>query len=152
MRDKKSKDCWQSFPRSTPRNIKFEVRNLDKIYGKDYVYEAPDGSRIIKFQDVRYGGLCHAIFPPQSIAKSQKHKTVDEIWYCIQGNGKIWIKKGKTEKISKIKAKDGFNIPSGTHFQVRNDSKEPLIFVIATMPPWPGASEAIRVVDHWKRN
>ena len=149
---KKSKGYWQSFPRSTSRSTKFEIWSIDKIHGKDYVYEAPDGSRIIKFQDVRYGGLCHAIFPSQSIAKSQKHKTVDEIWYCIKGNGKIWIKEGNTEKISKIKPNDSLNILSGTHFQIRNDSKEPLIFVIATMPPWPGASDAIRVTDHWKRN
>ena len=71
MKHKIIKDCWQSFPRSISRSIKFGV---DKIRGKDYVYEAPDGSLIRKFQDGRYGGLCHAIFTPKSIAKSQKHK------------------------------------------------------------------------------
>ena len=73
---KKSKDCWQSFPRSTSRSIKFEVWSLDKIHDKDYVCKAPDGSRIRKFQDVRYGGLCPTIFPSQSVAKSHKHNII----------------------------------------------------------------------------
>jgi mannose-6-phosphate isomerase-like protein (cupin superfamily) len=28
--------------------------------------------------------------------------------------------------------------------------EEPLMFIIVTMPPWPGDQEAVRVDDHWK--
>lgn len=50
----------------------------------------------------------------------------------------------------KVRPEVCITIPLGTHFQFRNKGNEPLIFVIATMPPWPGPSEAIRVEDHWK--
>jgi hypothetical protein len=41
-------------------------------------------------------------------------------------------------------------IPVETQFQFRNTGQEPLRFVIATMPPWPGADEAVPVeVGKW---
>ena len=41
------------------------------------------------------------------------------------------------------------SIPTGAAFQFRNTGEAPLIFVIATMPPWPGMDEAVRVKDFW---
>jgi mannose-6-phosphate isomerase-like protein (cupin superfamily) len=32
----------------------------------------------------------------------------------------------------------------------RNAGAGPLAFFIVTMPPWPGAPEAVRVKDHWE--
>jgi len=40
-------------------------------------------------------------------------------------------------------------IPLGVHFQFRNLDAAPFYFVITTMPPWPGADEAIRVPNYW---
>ncbi len=40
-------------------------------------------------------------------------------------------------------------IPTGAKFQFRNTGTAPLCFVIATMPPWPGETEAVRVTDYW---
>ena len=40
-------------------------------------------------------------------------------------------------------------IPTGARFQFRNIGDDPLCFVIATMPPWPGDDEAVRAVDRW---
>jgi hypothetical protein len=42
------------------------------------------------------------------------------------------------------------NIPLGTRFQFRNTGAEPLCFIIATLPPWPGEDEAITQVGHWE--
>jgi mannose-6-phosphate isomerase-like protein (cupin superfamily) len=42
-------------------------------------------------------------------------------------------------------------IPKGVHFQFRNTGRRPLELILCTMPPWPGASEAVRVADHWTR-
>ena len=41
-------------------------------------------------------------------------------------------------------------IPLGAHFQFRNEGKEPLSFIILTIPPWPGEGEAVRVADYWE--
>jgi mannose-6-phosphate isomerase-like protein (cupin superfamily) len=35
-------------------------------------------------------------------------------------------------------------IPLGTHFQFRASPAEPVAVVGITMPPWPGADEAVR--------
>lgn len=40
-------------------------------------------------------------------------------------------------------------IPVGTRFQFKNAGKGPLIFLIVTMPPWPGPEEAIKVQGYW---
>jgi mannose-6-phosphate isomerase-like protein (cupin superfamily) len=50
-----------------------------------------------------------------------------------------------------VKAKVGVSltIPVGTHFQFRNAEAVPLRFIIATIPPWPGSDEAVRVEDRW---
>jgi len=42
------------------------------------------------------------------------------------------------------------NIPVGTEFHFRSDSDEPLEAVGVTMPPWPGADEALEVEGVWK--
>jgi ribonuclease PH len=40
-------------------------------------------------------------------------------------------------------------IPTGAHFQFRNDGTQPLDIVAATMPPWPGDGEAYFVEGKW---
>ena len=40
-------------------------------------------------------------------------------------------------------------IPVGARFQFRNDGEERLEAVAVTMPPWPGAEEAVAVEGAW---
>ena len=40
-------------------------------------------------------------------------------------------------------------IPLGTSFQFRATGSEPLEVIITTMPPWPGADEAVPADGHW---
>jgi mannose-6-phosphate isomerase-like protein (cupin superfamily) len=55
----------------------------------------------------------------------------------------------KDETVEAVHAGICVTIPPRTHFQFRNTGKVPLIFIIATMPPWPGSHEAERVPDYW---
>lgn len=82
------------------QDLKFTTKHLVQIRGKKWVYTAPDGSLIKKFPDVTYGGLCHCSLPSKSTASAHKHKTVDEIWYCIQGKGEVWRKQGEARNYS----------------------------------------------------
>ena len=41
-------------------------------------------------------------------------------------------------------------IPVGTRFQFRSLGAEPLAAIGVTMPPWPGADEALEVEGVWK--
>lgn len=78
------------------------------------------------------------------------HKTVDEIWYFINGQGEVWRRLGKEEKVVSVYHGICLTIPVGTHFQFRNVGTRPLEIIIATMPPWPGPQEAVRVPDYWQ--
>lgn len=121
-----------------------------KKLGKQYDYLAPDKSEIRLLLDMRGGGLAHCTLPPDGISFAVKHKTVEEIWYFIQGQGQVWRKQGSQEEIVKVGPGICITTPPETHFQFRNDGNEPLCFLIATLPPWPGEQEAERVKDHWK--
>ena len=96
------------------------------------------------------GGLAHCTLPPHGISLAVKHKTIGEIWYFIKGRGQVWRKQGDREEVVDVGPGTYLTIPTGTHFQFRNTGKDPLCFIIATMPPWPGEHEAVRIQDHWK--
>lgn len=129
--------------------LKFETKLLPSA--ADYL--APDGSEIRLLPSMKGGGLCHCTLPPHRVSKAMTHKRVEEIWYCLQGEGQMWRKQGAHEgEETPIYPGVSLTIPPGTHFQFRNNAREPLCFLIVTMPPWPGADEADPVPDHWQRS
>ena len=95
------------------------------------------------------GGLAHCTLPPGSVSHAVRHETVEEIWYFIAGSGQVWRRQAERQETVDVSPGAAVTIPVGTHFQFRNTGDAPLEFVIATMPPWPGAAEAVRVADHW---
>ncbi|VVB90299.1 Cupin domain protein [uncultured archaeon] len=126
--------------RKQPDTLDFKTMQLTGDY-----YSAPDGSEIRKFMDMNRGGLAHCTLPPEGISIPVAHKTVEEIWFFIQGNGQVWRKQGDREEVVDVDPGTCLTIPTGTHFQFRNTGSESLSFIIATMPPWPGKQEAVKV-------
>ena len=61
----------------------------------------------------------------------------------------MWRRLGEREEIVDVAPGVSLAIPRGTHFQLRNDADEPLAAVAVTMPPWPGADEAVFVEGRW---
>jgi mannose-6-phosphate isomerase-like protein (cupin superfamily) len=116
----------------------------------NYDYPAPDGSEIRLLSQANNGGLCHCTLPPGIISSAVKHKTVEEIWYCLSGNGQVWRKLGNAEETVDVMEGVSLTIPVDAHFQFRNTSDKPFCFLIATMPPWPGKDEAIKVRGYWQ--
>ena len=110
---------------------------------------APDQSQIRPLLSTPRGSVAHCTLPPHGISLAVRHKTIEEIWYFLQGQGQVWRKQGDREDIVEVGPGICLTIPTGTHFQFRNTGEEPLCFLIATMPPWPGEQEAVRVQDHW---
>ena len=94
------------------------------------------------------GGLAHCTLPSHGISLAVEHKTIEEIWYLIQGRGQAWRKHEDQEEVVDVGPGTCLTIPTGTHFQFRNTGKDPLCFIIATMPPWPAAEEDVRVQDY----
>ncbi|MBT4907001.1 MAG: cupin domain-containing protein [Rhodospirillaceae bacterium] len=110
---------------------------------------APDGSEI-RLLGARPGGtFAHCTLPPGAISLAVRHRTVEEIWYVLSGDGEVWRSFEGAEEVTHVTTGTALTIPLGTHFQFRSVGDEPLRFVLSTMPPWPGEDEAVRVDDHW---
>jgi mannose-6-phosphate isomerase-like protein (cupin superfamily) len=127
------------------KNLKPETIKLKADYDKI----APDGSEIRLLPKMNRGSLCHCTLPVGRTSFAVKHKTIEEIWYILDGNGQIWRKNGDEETITDLKEGVSITIPTGTRFQFKNVGESPLKIIITTMPPWPGDDEAIRVEGHW---
>jgi mannose-6-phosphate isomerase-like protein (cupin superfamily) len=110
---------------------------------------APDGSEVRVLCGLSRGGLAVFSLQPDSVSKAVAHRTVEEVWYVLSGRGRIWRKLGQQEEIHEIDAGVSLSIPTGTQFQFRCDSSEPLTVLGATMPPWPGEDEAYLVDGFW---
>ncbi len=115
---------------------------------EDFV-TAPDGSEIRLLLETGRGGLCHCTLPPGAVSLAVRHATIEEIWYFLGGAGEVWRKLKDREEVAPVGPGVSISLPTGVHFQFRNTGQDLLTFVIATMPPWPGMEEAIRVDDHW---
>jgi len=112
---------------------------------------APDGSEIRLLLDMNRGGVCHCTLQPHTASIAGVHKSVEEIWYCIEGQGQVWRKEGENASVVDLSPGVCLTIPTHTHFQFRNTGAGPLCIVIATMPPWPGLQEWVEVEGHWER-
>jgi mannose-6-phosphate isomerase-like protein (cupin superfamily) len=111
---------------------------------------APDGSMIRSLLAVQGGGLASCTLPAGAISKAVVHQTVEEIWYCVAGMGQVWRRGPAEAQITDLVPETCLTIPVGTHFQFRTTGADELHLLIATMPPWPGAHEALPVTGYWE--
>ena len=109
---------------------------------------APDGSDVRLLLSLEGGSLAHFALAPSKTSKAVMHRTVEEIWYCVDGSGEMWRKSGEEESVVSVSVGTSLTIPVGTHFQFRSQSQG-LAAVAITMPPWPGEDEAIFVEGPW---
>jgi mannose-6-phosphate isomerase-like protein (cupin superfamily) len=110
---------------------------------------AADGSEVRVLCQLSRGALATFTLPPGAVSKAVAHRTVEEVWYVVRGKGRIWRKMGDREEMTELTPGISVALPTGTHFQFRNDGTEPLDIVAATMPPWPGEGEAYFVEGKW---
>ena len=111
---------------------------------------APDGSEVRVLCQLTGGGLAIFSLPPGAVSKAVAHHTVEEVWYVISGRGQMWRMLGDQEEIVELGSGVSLTIPTGTRFQFRCNSPEPLMVIGATMPPWPGDGEAFFVEGKWQ--
>ncbi len=110
---------------------------------------APDGSEVRPLVTVGRASMAHCTLPPGAVSRAIRHHTIEELWYVIAGTGQVWRKTESREDVVDVAAGCSLAIPTAAHFQFRNTGATPFVFVLATMPPWPGDDEAVRVADHW---
>ncbi len=110
---------------------------------------APDGAEVRVLHALRGGGMAQFRLAPGRISRAVTHRTVEEIWYVTGGRGRMWRKQDGRAEIVELYPGVSLTVPLGTAFQFRNDGVAPLEAVAITMPPWPGADEAVFVAGAW---
>ena len=117
---------------------------------QNYDVLAPDGSEVRLLVSTARGSLAHFTLPVGQVSKAMAHHSVEEVWYILSGAGEMWQKTATSEDIIMLHEGVALTIPSGTHFQFRCTSSDPLKATGTTMPPWPGMEEAYEVEGKWK--
>lgn len=115
----------------------------------DYNYLAPDGSEIRLLVRGTGGSLAHCVLRGGEVTTAIRHRTVEELWYVIEGAGEIWSARGDRERIDELRPGDSISIPAGVSFQFRAFTGTDLKLLITTIPPWPGADEALPTEGTW---
>jgi mannose-6-phosphate isomerase-like protein (cupin superfamily) len=109
---------------------------------------APDGSEIRLLvgaaEAATRASLCEVTLPAGEVSLPVRHRTVEEIWYVIEGTGDVWRAppSGAALDPVRVRAGDALVIPVGWSFQFRAADSGPLRFLCFTSPPWPGPDEA----------
>jgi mannose-6-phosphate isomerase-like protein (cupin superfamily) len=111
---------------------------------------APDNSEIRFLSGSNRGSIVHCSLPIGQTSTAVRHRTVEELWYFLSGQGLVWRKYNGVEEVKEVYSGVSLNIPLGANFQFKNTGDKPLSFIIATMPPWPGNDEAIVANGYWK--
>ena len=115
----------------------------------DYATLAPDGSEIRLLSSMSRGSMVHCTLNPGEVSLPVAHRTVEEVWYFLEGTGQVWRRFGDEERVVDVAPGASLSIPVGAHFQFRTTGDGPLRILIVTMPPWPGEDEAYRVPGRW---
>ena len=111
---------------------------------------APDGSAIRLLVDARHSAtrasMVDVTLPAGQVSRPVWHRTVEEIWYILEGRGKVWrcppgASPAQYPPVEVIPG-DALAIPTGWRFQFSADDDAPLHFLCCTTPPWPGEDEA----------
>lgn len=110
---------------------------------------APDGSFVRILLSTDDGSMAQFDLPSGMTSNPVQHRTVDEIWYFLEGEGEFWRKKKDREEIVHVNSDVCITIPVETAFQFRTIGKNSLVAVAITMPPWPGEDEVIHVQGIW---
>ena len=118
--------------------------------GYRYDVLAPDGSEIRELVRVDGASMVHCTLRPGHVSRAVRHRTVEEVWFCVSGSGELWRRSGDAEEVVQLSTDSAVTIPLGTDFQFRANGDRALELIITTMPPWPGADEAEPVAGHWE--
>lgn len=116
---------------------------------EDYDVLAPDGSEVRILTTTQRGSMAHFRLNPGEVSKAVAHRTVEEVWYILAGQGRMWRKLAGQEEVTQLRPGTSLTIPVGTAFQFSCDGNVALEAVAVTMPPWPGPLEAYEVQGKW---
>lgn len=112
---------------------------------------ASDGSEIRLLIDSSQGAVRSSLVEvrlgPGEISRPVWHRTVEEVWYVLEGNGMFWRcpPDAAPESVAPVEVGpgDALVIPTGWRFQFGASGGSALRFLCHTTPPWLGEDEAV---------
>lgn len=110
---------------------------------------APDGSECRPLVRLAGASCAHFRLAAGRCSRAVEHRSVEEIWYVLDGRGELWRRQGARAEVVALAAGVCVTIPLGTAFQFRAAAEAALSFVAVTLPPWPGEQEARLVEGGW---
>ncbi len=119
------------------------------VLGAEPDARAPDGAEVRLLCAVRDGSMAHFRLPPGACSRAVAHRTVEELWFVVAGEGEMWRSQDGVEEIVVLRAGVSLTIPLGTSFQFRAAASSEVAAIGVTMPPWPGDDEAVAVTGVW---
>ena len=78
---------------------------------------APDGSQVRELLSFPSGSAAHFELAPGAVSWAGRHRTVDEIWFILEGRGEMWRRDGGREEVVSLHPDLCRTIPVGTSFQ-----------------------------------
>jgi mannose-6-phosphate isomerase-like protein (cupin superfamily) len=145
-----SKKVWTRIADEAQAMDEARMALATKVLAGDYDVLAPDKSEVRLLTAIGRGSMAHFRLGPGLVSHAVRHRTVEELWFFTAGKGRMWRKLGAEEAVVEVGPGVSIAIPTGAAFQFRCDGDEPLEFVGVTMPPWPGADEAVFTVGAWE--
>src|SRR4051794_7828162 len=121
-------------PRRTAEMSQFETRRLSQH--PDAI--APDGSDVRIVLSLTGGRMAQFGLAAGETSTAVVHRTVEEIWFILDGHGEMWRLQGQREEVVTLERGVCLTIPAGTRFQFRSLGGGSLVALGVTMPPWPG--------------
>jgi mannose-6-phosphate isomerase-like protein (cupin superfamily) len=94
----------------------FDTKNLPAA--RDAI--APDKSDVRLLLGLKGGGMAHFELAPGETSVAVTHRTIEEIWFFLNGRGEMWRKQNDKEEIVQVGPNVCITIPLGTHFQFRS--------------------------------
>jgi len=110
---------------------------------------APDGSQVRVLLALSGGSMAHFRLPAGHVSRAVRHRSVEEIWYILTGEGEMWRSADGDSQTTALSPGTCLTIPVGTAFQFRALPTAELDAIAITMPPWPNHAEADIVEGFW---
>ena len=80
---------------------------------------APDGAEVRILCSLAGGSAAHFRLAPGAVSRAGRHRTVEEVWYIVDGEGEMWRRTGAQEDVVTLTPGLCLTIPLGTSFQFR---------------------------------
>ena len=74
---------------------------------------APDGAAVRLLLALNGGSMAHFELPADAVSHAVKHRTVEEIWYVLSGQGRLWRRHGGGERIEALNPEPQLRSPLG---------------------------------------